>query len=443
MTPEESVDERSASCVLILNPSMQSSPEKVVSVEPADHISEKIATSQEFDLPSVQMLIPQPVIPHSTTIDPSADLTPVKKSPSFISPSSIVPIAIPSKEDYGDGGINSPNLPEERLQHLTDVVAPISLSEVPTPIQTPPNPPSQTAVTSIDYSRLTLEDKSCAIADFILENLIIETFTAGIFLREKLIQSYKQIVKAKEQRINEDISRYISMVFLSINESPEEQMDIFTRLNVPVTGTDMSRLMVASPNLTKKEIKEWVHTPEPVLSVHLYIRLEEELRDTEYAQLGLVTSQVERQHIAHKMIFDGLNEFLHNSRTAGRKGLPPTFLSCYKFPPSVSPSDCATSLEKAKETVLQWTKQKNGILPENFTCPLGQEDLMTDLIDNAREESLTKHLNQFVEEMETTWEQVDDEFLEVFLGVSEYVFDTLIEGTVATMISLARRRQNL
>lgn len=58
---------------------------------------------------------------------------------------------------------------------------------------------------SIDFSKLTRDDKACAIADFILENLIMEVFTSQVRVRDRLLVSARRLEGYKLNRPIEDI----------------------------------------------------------------------------------------------------------------------------------------------------------------------------------------------------------------------------------------------
>ena len=75
---------------------------------------------------------------------------------------------------------------------------------------------------SIDFSKLTRDDKACAIADFNLENLIMEVFTSQVRVRDRLLISARKLIGQKLNRPLEDIQKYLSLLFTVINESPEE-----------------------------------------------------------------------------------------------------------------------------------------------------------------------------------------------------------------------------
>jgi len=295
---------------------------------------------------------------------------------------------------------------------------------------------------SIDFSKLTNEDKSCAIGDFILENLIMEIFTCEIHLRDRMAESYKRILELREGRTTEEMSRYISKVFTLINESPEEQLDIYNRLNSPIVHSDLNRMLLASASIPIHEQQEIPPLAyESILNIQLYIRLEEELRDSEYLEKGMSGSEIEREHIFHKLIFDAINEKLDYERVGGLNGTLPSFFSRYKKPQLITPSECAFVLEDAKRQVILWAHEQNGVLPENFRGTLGREELLTDAIELAREDCLVKHLNGYIGDLEEKWSDYSDEIIEVLLGVSDYISDILVEGVVASLMSISRRKQ--
>ena len=299
--------------------------------------------------------------------------------------------------------------------------------------KTPPHSPIP--VESIDFSKLTLEDKSYAIADFILENLILETFTNTSKVRERLSKASRKIMKYKQSKVGYDVSKYISLVFAHINESPEDQLDIFSKLNTPIVQTDLQRLILASPTVAVHELESVVGVPyESVLNIQLYIKIEEELRDTEYIERQLSVSDIEREHIFHKLLFDALNEKLDYCRIGGLKGHPPKFFSSYKEPKKITPDQCAQILEQSKNELMEWTLEKNGLLYENAK----NEEL--EALDNIREEALLKHLASYAISVEDKWEDLNDETLEVTANLSERILEVLLEDAIQSYEALRKKR---
>lgn len=290
---------------------------------------------------------------------------------------------------------------------------------------------------SIDFTKLTLEDKSYAIADFILENLIMEVFSCSQRLREKMVEGYRRIVNSRGANTVNEIIEYMAQVFTFINESPEEQMDIYTRLNTPIIHSDLNRLLLASALVDPSDQIAISALPyESVLNIQMYIKLEEDLRDSIYTDEGLTNSQVEREHIFHKLIFDSLNEKLDYERVGGLRTILPTFFSAYRPEKRITPEDCATILEKGKKEVLEWSLERNGLLPENLRREAQCEEVNIEALDLAREDALTKHLNSYILQQEDKWLDFSDEILEVFLSLSDFAFDLLMEETVASLISI-------
>ena len=185
---------------------------------------------------------------------------------------------------------------------------------------------------------------------------------------------------------------------------------------------------------------------ESILSIQLYIKIEEELRDTLYVEKAMSMAEIEREHIFHKLLFDALNEKLDYSRVGGLKGIPPTFSTTYQKLKPVTPQECASILEQSKRDVLDWASEHNGLLVENYKSQYTQdvsEGAMSDALEGIREETLVRHLNQYIVNMEEKWAENNDEMLEVFVSLSDFVFDSLIEGTVASLFNISKKRQKL
>lgn len=289
----------------------------------------------------------------------------------------------------------------------------------------------------IDFSTLTNEDKSYAIADFILENLLLEVFTSSLHVKERLVNSFRKIISFKSLHSVNEMSRYLSQIFTLINDSPEEQLDIFMKLNLPIVHSDLKRLMLASPLIDPADQMEMSILPyESVLNIHLYIKLEEELRDTEYLTMGLSPVEIERSHIFHKLIFDSLNEKLDYERIGGLKPILPTFFFSYKSEPKITPDYCAIILERSKKDVIEWSLERIGHLPENIRRDQFADEANDENIESLREEALVRHLNTHVITLEEKWQDYSDELLEVFLNLSDYIFDTLVEGVVTSLVSI-------
>jgi len=245
----------------------------------------------------------------------------------------------------------------------------------------------------------------------------METFTSSSRLHERLTHLAKRLFSSKNTRKSLEISKYLSQIFMMINESPDEQMDIYMRLNTPVVHSDLQRLLLSSPRLTSEDLESVPGMPyESVLNIHLYIKLEEELRDTEYQVRGLTPSDIEREHIFHKLLFDSLNENLDYSRVGGMKGLSPAFFSSFRTPRKITGEECGRILEDCKRQVLDWNGERNGMLA-------GEDSNME--LESIKEEILLRHLRSYVEQMEDKWSEYSDEMVEVVLGIAEECGTTL------------------
>lgn len=331
--------------------------------------------------------------------------------------------------------VNISPLPFQPPPKRTVLEKPAVEAEVPEPEE------AKNGEVLIDFASLTNEDKSYAIADFILENLILEVFTSSIQIKERLIEAHRKISNFKSvQQLNE-MSRYLSQIFTLINESPEEQLDIFMKLNLPIVHSDIKRLLLASPLLDPSDQMEMSILPyESVLNIHLYIKLEEDLRDTEYLSMGLSPQEIERSHIFHKLIFDSLNEKLDYERIGGLKPILPTFFFSYKPEPKITPDQCAVILERSKKDVIEWSVERIGLLPENVRRDPVFDEFSEENIESLREDALQKHLNSHIISLEEKWQDYGDEYLEVFLNLSDFIFDNLIEGVVTSLVSIKESR---
>lgn len=283
-------------------------------------------------------------------------------------------------------------------------------------------------------SSLSPEEQACSIGDFILENLLIEVFACGSepFLA-KILTAGKKLSAKLAGRETAEVSRYLSQVFTIINESPEYQLEIYTRLNTPVLHSDSQRLLLAAPGLPAEALEGAAAMGyESVLNIQLYIQLEELLRDTEYTSRGLGLSEVEREHIHHKLLFDALNEQLDYSRAGGLKGLPPSFFQEYKTPRRISPEDCARILESAKAVVLGWTSEKAGLLSEHL--PSSE---LPEALEMIREDVLLKQLAGYAHTLEEKWAEFSDEQLEVILNLADQIEDDLLTEAVQDMLKIS------
>lgn len=294
---------------------------------------------------------------------------------------------------------------------------------------------------NIDFTKLTNEDKSCAIADFILENLIMEAFTDDNRVKDKLMEKSKRITNYRSQRMTASISRYLTNIFEFINNSHEEQYQIYTKLNSPIQQTDLNRLLMASPQVFETDhVFASSLEYEAILNIQLYIRLEEELRDGEYIERGMSPVEIEREHIFHKLIFDCLNENLDYCRLYGFGGCAPSFFSEFREQKDISPGQCARVLEESKKKVVEWSLEKAGLLVEPSRSPI--EDHL-ELLESAREDALTRHLRSYVTELESKWYINHDEILEVFLGTADQVFEELIQEVISDLNVIQSKRSGL
>ena len=298
-------------------------------------------------------------------------------------------------------------------------------------------PESTETSSSIDFSKLTSEDKSIAIADFIMETLLMEVFSTSSKLTGRMVDAYINIVSKRNSKSISDIRGYLSDVFTYINDSPDEQMHIYIKLNTPIIHNDVSRLLLASSIVEAEDQIAISALPyESVLNIQMYIILEEELRDTIYSDKGLSNTEIEQEHIFHKLIFDALNETLDYERIGGMKTILPSFFSAYKPERQITPEDCAVVLEKSKQTVLEWSQERNGLLAENLPRESISDELNFARLENIREETLLRHLQTHFAANQDKWYDFSDETLEVFLGLSDYVFDSLLEETIANLVSI-------
>lgn len=237
----------------------------------------------------------------------------------------------------------------------------------------------------------TAEEKSEIITSFILENLIIESISED-FCLPKFIAVLGPYGRHLEQQ---ELRRYIEVLFELISGSPAEAADVERRLNLPIGHSDIQKLMLASPLIPEAE-QESIGTfeYEPVLDIRLYISLEERFREQEYVARGFDNFEMEREHITHKMVFDSLNENLDYRRKGGISGLPPKFSRRFREPSDFGPPECRALLDGAKQEVLAWARMKNGTLMEREPQLSYYNDLES--LEQAREKAMVCLLQEYV-----------------------------------------------
>jgi hypothetical protein len=120
-----------------------------------------------------------------------------------------------------------------------------------------------------------------------------------------------------------NILTYLDHLFLFIKNDPNAQKEILRKLNTPIGPNNIEKLLMSMSEILETYFENLSgYQYEPILDIKLYIKLEEQLRDTQYKSEKLTGIQMERKHILHKLIFDSLNEKLDHKRIYGLKGLP-------------------------------------------------------------------------------------------------------------------------
>lgn len=201
----------------------------------------------------------------------------------------------------------------------------------------------------------------------------------------------------------EKIINYLKCLFTAINEQPHVQRKIHKSMNSPIGPNNLQKIKLCSPPLQPifskhsnqlDDSSEDAFEYSPILSIELYIQMEEIMKQSVYLDEQLSKEEIERRHILHKLIYDCLNESLDYKRVHGLEGLPFEFLTSNPKNPYISTSNCAHILENVRQEILDYSSYRAGILPEKEPGLVQMEGV--DAIEVLREEIFKKILNDFV-----------------------------------------------
>lgn len=291
----------------------------------------------------------------------------------------------------------------------------------------------------------TTQEKADIISSFILENLIVEALS-----EDHCLFKFISILGRHGRRLEkETLEKYLVSLIDMVREDAVETEAVTRRLNTPIGQSDLQRLLLASPRLTEADIESiGGFLYEPILDIKLYVMLEEKLRETDYTLRELDQTQIEREHIIHKMIFDSYNENLDYKRIYGIMGPMPSYLSNFNKEPEYPIRKAMSILDVAKDEVVEWGTTYAGrlIAKEPFLNHAGDHEE----IDRLREKSMEKIVKQYVSlllsqrsTIDLKWSSCHEEFLECFLMLSEHALDYLVDEVVRDCSILALSRHNL
>lgn len=251
---------------------------------------------------------------------------------------------------------------------------------------------------NIKPKKAMIQQQADRITDFILDSLISELSSEGVMRSAFGQKEEKEVEYVEPVPLFSDIDNileYLKNLYHEINITPEEQKMIHQRLNTPIGPNNFHRLMMCSSSVLNQDFEiEGGFDYEQILDIRLYISLEEKLRDSLYVEKELSASQMEREHILHKMIFDSLNEKLDHRRVFGLKGIPMNYQTSSKEPKTITARDCARILETSRNEIMQWAMMRNGVLPEKE--PVLQKIQDVDAVEIVREETMQRLLDDYV-----------------------------------------------
>lgn len=228
-----------------------------------------------------------------------------------------------------------------------------------------------------------------AVSEKILDQLIEELTSEETFINliKRTHTDKPDIDKVKE---------YIQLLFSKIQSEPEIFKYVEERLNTPIGMSNLQRLLMCSPCIPKDEFDEqdFVFEYFPVLDIKTYINLEEKLRLTTYTDLGMDSTEMEQNHIFHKMIFDSLNETLDYKRLYGLNGIPMVYTLTSKIQKAYNKESSQLALQNAQKEVENWCQMRNGILSEKE--PDLQNIKEFDAVEYIREEKMFELIKEYV-----------------------------------------------
>lgn len=241
---------------------------------------------------------------------------------------------------------------------------------------------------SPQYSILEKNKVATEITNALVE-LLIEECSKIRIVRKHFIPSP---LKGNEKTLVID---YLELLYSAINIDGKQQKQIHTHLNCPIGPSTLIRLNYSSPiQEFPTKLSQEIFKYSPVLPLDLYVKLEESLSETLYTELCLDNNSTNEMNILHKLIFDSLNESLDYRRLYGLDGCPANIVSDSRIPPQITPSNCATILEGARNDVIDWMDYRAGILPEKE--PGLVEAVGLDALELLREEATLRIVDEFV-----------------------------------------------
>eukprot|EP01017_Pseudomicrothorax_dubius_P010208 TRINITY_DN13618_c0_g1_i1.p2 TRINITY_DN13618_c0_g1~~TRINITY_DN13618_c0_g1_i1.p2 ORF type:complete len:590 (+),score=159.81 TRINITY_DN13618_c0_g1_i1:89-1858(+) len=219
------------------------------------------------------------------------------------------------------------------------------------------------------------------------------------------------------------------------------------QLNTPIGATPEERLKsfhVIDPASAESLQAEFPAPPTPVLSVELFVELENELASRREVEVTEEIQEMERIH--NKLIFDAMNEVLDGFRPFGAKGKPVPWrsISSRIFFRRISAENVPGILEKAKEKVMELTISMCGVIPEKEDSILGHElNLDENYVNQVREDYLARMLAREAYENEDKWINYEEEETEVAFDLADLVFEKLISECVEDLLEIQTRREDL
>lgn len=244
-----------------------------------------------------------------------------------------------------------------------------------------------------------------SLAEALLDALITECLHEHPINQKLKISSNQLISEISTLSDFEKIINYLKCLFTAINEQPHVQRKIHKNMNKSIGPNNLQKIKLCSPPLlpfnlhhqketTNESMEADIFEYSPILSIELYIQMEEIMKQSVYIDENLTREEVERRHILHKLVYDCLNEVLDYKRVYGLEGLPFKFLTGSGKEEYISTKKCATILENVRQEILDFSCYRAGILPEKEPGLVEMEGL--DAVEVLREEIFKRMLKDFV-----------------------------------------------
>jgi len=278
----------------------------------------------------------------------------------------------------------------------------------------------------LERKNLLADTVTSIIIDLLLNECVVDEKIANLLLPGPPPTIYNDRLQ---------IIEYLELLFSAINIDARQQKYIFQQLNAPFTPSLATRLQYCSavqkiPYGSSSRIA--LHNALPILNLELYVKLEESLGETLYADLSMDENQIDLMNIFHKMIFDAMNSSLSRLRIPEScrwplslfGSLPGLQNGVSSRTPRVAPSRCASLLEEARKEVLYSSSERLGTLSDKEPELMAKDG---EALEHVRENGMLRMLQDFGLEMQKEWSQSrEDEVLEILLLVSEHVWDMLV-----------------